>query len=125
MQSILSTVDLDDTSLLGKVRVSPGLVGRDLVQEVMPKDTCTWNMSLSELGRPSDFVSGVDRSDGPHVVAIDYGMKWNISRLPAGYRLSCHDCSGHSHSHRNSGIKPGWRVSVERARRSGAVDLRD
>ncbi len=80
MQSILSTVDLDDTSLLGKVRVAPGLVGRDLVQEVMPKDTCTWNMSLSELGRPSDFVSGVDRSDGPHVVAIDYGMKWNISR---------------------------------------------
>ena len=80
MQSILSTVDLDDTSLLNKVRVAPGLVGRDLVQEVMPKDTCTWNMSLSELGRPSDFVSGVDRSDGPHVVAIDYGMKWNISR---------------------------------------------
>jgi len=80
MQSILSTVDLDDTSLLNKVRVAPGLVGRDLVQEVMPKDTCTWNMSLSELGRPSDFVSGADRSDGPHVVAIDYGMKWNISR---------------------------------------------
>ena len=80
MQSILSTVDLDDTSLLNKVRVAPGLVGRDLVQEVMPKDTCTWNMSLSELGRPSDFVSGVDRSDGPHVVAIDYGMKWNIPR---------------------------------------------
>ena len=80
MQSILSTVDLDDTSLLGKVRVAPGLVGRDLVQEVMPKDTCTWNRSRSELGRPSDFVSGVDRSDGPHVVAIDYGMKWNISR---------------------------------------------
>ena len=37
-------------------------------------------MSLSELGRPADFVSGADRIDGPHVVAIDYGMKWNIPR---------------------------------------------
>ncbi len=80
MKGILSTVDLDDVSLLNKVQQAPGLVGRDLVQEVMPKQACGWNMALSELGRPSDFVSDADRTDGPHVVAIDYGMKWNIPR---------------------------------------------
>ena len=81
MKGILSTVDLDDASLLNKVQQVPGMVGRDLVQEVMPKATCGWDVSLSELGRPSDFVSGAERTDGPHVVAIDYGMKWNIPRF--------------------------------------------
>ena len=80
MKGILSTVDLDDASLLRKVEQAPGLVGRDLVQEVMPTENCDWKMSLSELGRPADFISGVERTDGPHVVAIDYGMKWNIPR---------------------------------------------
>jgi carbamoyl-phosphate synthase small subunit len=80
MKGILSTVDLDDASLLKKVNDAPGLVGRDLVQEVMPKNSCGWDASLSELGRPSDFISGAERTDGPHVVAIDYGMKWNIAR---------------------------------------------
>ncbi len=80
MKGILSTVDLNDVSLLNKVQQASGLVGRDLVQEVMPKETCGWDKSLSELGRPADFVSGADRIDGPHVVAIDYGMKWNIPR---------------------------------------------
>jgi carbamoyl-phosphate synthase small subunit len=80
MKGLLSTVDLDDASLLNKVQQAPGLVGRDLVQEVMPKDNCSWEISLSELGRPADFVSGAGRANGPHVVAIDYGMKWNIPR---------------------------------------------
>jgi carbamoyl-phosphate synthase small subunit len=80
MKGILSTVDLDDASLLKKVQDAPGLVGQDLVQDVMPAECRGWDTPLSALGRPSDFVSGVDRSDGPHVVAIDYGMKWNIAR---------------------------------------------
>lgn len=80
MKGILSTVDLDDASLLNKVQQAPGLVGRDLVREVMPKENSGWDKSLSELGRPADFVSGAARKDGPHVVAIDYGMKWNIPR---------------------------------------------
>lgn len=80
MKGLLSTVDLDDASLLQKVQQAPGLVGRDLVQEVMPKENSSWDISLSELGRPADFVSGAGRVNGPHVVAIDYGMKWNIPR---------------------------------------------
>jgi carbamoyl-phosphate synthase small subunit len=37
LRGVLSTVDLDDQSLLRKVAVARGLVGRDLVSEVMPK----------------------------------------------------------------------------------------
>ena len=80
MPGVLSTVDLDDASLLKKVQHAPVMAGQDLVQEVVPKENCGWDSSLSELGRPADFVSGAGRTDGPHVVAIDYGMKWNISR---------------------------------------------
>ena len=80
MKGVLSTVDLNDASLLKKVQSAPGLVGLDLVREVMPAEACGWDQPLSELGRPSDYHSDADRSDGPHVVAIDYGMKWNIAR---------------------------------------------
>ncbi len=37
MKSVLSTVDLDDASLVAKAKASPGLVGRDLVREVIPE----------------------------------------------------------------------------------------
>ncbi len=36
MKGILSTTDLDDASLVAKAKASPGLVGRDLVREVVP-----------------------------------------------------------------------------------------
>ena len=36
MKGVLSSVDLDDASLVAKAKASPGLVGRDLVREVMP-----------------------------------------------------------------------------------------
>ena len=80
MPGVLSTVDLDDASLLKKVQQAPEMAGQDLVQEVAPKEVCGWDAPLSELGRPADFISGAGRTDGPHVVAIDYGMKWNIAR---------------------------------------------
>lgn len=36
MRGMLSTLDLDDASLVAKAKASPGLVGRDLVREVVP-----------------------------------------------------------------------------------------
>ena len=37
MKGILSTFDMDDSSLVAKAKASPGLVGRDLVREVIPE----------------------------------------------------------------------------------------
>ena len=81
MKGVLSTVDLDDRSLIAKAQASPGLVGRDLVREVVPAEGKAWNEQLSpwsKLGSAS-LMTG-DEASFPHVLALDYGMKWNIAR---------------------------------------------
>jgi carbamoyl-phosphate synthase small subunit len=97
MKGILSTVDLDDASLVAKAVASPGLVGRDLVREVVPDRPIEWTERLSPWTRlgmrdegrgtrgegrgvhPSSLIPHPS-SLAPHVVALDYGMKWNIAR---------------------------------------------
>ncbi len=87
MTGVLSTTDHDDASLVSKAQSSPELAGQDLVREVMPKETAEWSESLDELvqasvtpGYEGLHETASDPSQGPHVVAIDYGMKWNIPR---------------------------------------------
>jgi len=80
MKGVLSTVDLDDASLVAKAQASPGLVGRDLVQEVMPKQPRKWDEPLNPLAVFEPSTKATADGKPPHVVAIDYGMKWNIPR---------------------------------------------
>ncbi len=81
MRGVLSTIDLDDASLVEKARRSPGLVGRDLVCEVAPHEVRTWSQPLSEWTiLPGEAAKSIANGSAPHVVAIDYGMKWNIPR---------------------------------------------
>jgi carbamoyl-phosphate synthase small subunit len=115
MKGMLSTTDLDDASLVAKAKASPGLVGRDLVREVLPDQPFEWQEPLSEwthlkrqgAGSGEQGVGGREQgaggrgqgaggrergkrfhsdpqppAPGPqrHVVALDYGMKWNIPR---------------------------------------------
>jgi carbamoyl-phosphate synthase small subunit len=77
MTGVLSTRDLDDASLVHRARSSPGIVGRDLVREVVPEQAFTW-----EQGYTSAFASQLlpARPVTHHVVAVDFGMKWNILR---------------------------------------------
>jgi carbamoyl-phosphate synthase small subunit len=80
MRGVVSTIDLDDASLVAKAKASPGLIGRDLVREVMPKAASGWDTTLSEwtlLPTPGETI---EKAGGRHVVALDYGMKWNIPR---------------------------------------------
>lgn len=84
MKGIISTEDLDDESLIKKARAGQSLVGVDLACEVMPESTTDWTTPLNDLGRPAEFSSCVDNNQRPHVVAIDYGMKWNIPRWLTG-----------------------------------------
>lgn len=83
MRGVLSTVDLDDASLVAKANASPGLVGRDLVREVTPAESRSWGEPLSEWTH-LDGSGAQAAGDGPHVVALDFGMKWNIPRHFAG-----------------------------------------
>lgn len=80
MTGVLSTTDLDDASLTRKAQSSPDLVGRDLVREVMPPAPFEWTDALNPLAHPPGTAPVVTPSADLHVVAIDYGMKWNILR---------------------------------------------
>jgi carbamoyl-phosphate synthase small subunit len=77
MTGVLSSTDLDDNSLVHKARTSPGIVGRDLVREVVPAKSFSWSEGFT-----SRFAAQVlpNRPVGHHVVAVDFGMKWNILR---------------------------------------------
>lgn len=63
MKAVISTEELDDESLIKKAKESPGLVGRDLVKEVMLNEAQEWN-------KEGKFK----------VVVIDCGVKYNILR---------------------------------------------
>ena len=78
MKGILSTTDLDDARLVEKARKSPGLVGRDLAREVMPRESFTWESGVDRQFCFEPRESPAARR--PHVVALDFGMKWNILR---------------------------------------------
>jgi carbamoyl-phosphate synthase small subunit len=95
MKGVLSSTDLDDASLVAKAKASPGLVGRDLVREVIPEQPRTWNEKLHQLAKLHEAKNGTVGMNGNghphpgplpkgegelHVVALDYGMKWNILR---------------------------------------------
>lgn len=82
MTGVLSTTDLDDASLIAKAQQSPELVGRDLVKDVMPTENQDWEQGLHDLARDrvTPFVPAAEDGVERHVVAIDYGMKWNIPR---------------------------------------------
>jgi carbamoyl-phosphate synthase small subunit len=85
MKGILSMTELDDARLVAKAKASPGLVGRDLVREVMPGASSSWEPGLetsfllpAQGGEPAEPAG--NPGPRPHVVALDFGMKWNIPR---------------------------------------------
>ncbi len=79
MRGVLSTTDLSDESLVAKAKAAPGLVGRDLVSEVMPQSPVKWSHRLDEWSEIE--IGQVDApQNGMHIVCMDFGMKWNIPR---------------------------------------------
>ena len=78
MTGVLSSIDLDDSSLIRKAQ-GCNIVGHDLVREVAPKSASAWKEGLLKLEQPAG-VKANGNGHRPHVVALDYGMKWNIPR---------------------------------------------
>jgi len=99
MMGVLSSELFEPTKLVEMAKAAPSLVGRDLVREVMPTHAREWQESLDAWSVPlvqplegGVFGASPAASTGPakHVVAIDYGLKWNIARhlASAGYRVT-------------------------------------
>lgn len=80
LKGALSTEELDDAKLVEMTRQSEGLVGQDLVSRVLPKSPIDWASSLSKWWDMRDAPEEEQPTDRPHIVALDYGMKWNIAR---------------------------------------------
>lgn len=74
MKCVISTVDFDHASLVAKAKAGQDMAGSDYVKEVTVDESFEWN----------------PESDGKYrVVAMDYGIKYNILRLldEAGCRV--------------------------------------
>lgn len=82
LKGVISSVELDDEKLIEMAKSAPGLVGRDLVSEVLPAQPVNWETRLSKWwdARTSAPAPAEVTADAPHVVALDFGMKWNIAR---------------------------------------------
>ena len=81
MKGAISTLDLNEESMVEKARRSPPIIGRDLVKKVCIREPKRWSK-----GRMWDIEGGLNGSSWKgnkrwRVVAIDYGVKYNILRL--------------------------------------------
>ena len=81
MKGAISTLDLNEESMVEKARRSPSMIGRDLVKKVCIRGPKRWSK-----GRMWDIEGGLNGSSWKgnkkwKVVAIDYGVKYNILRL--------------------------------------------
>jgi carbamoyl-phosphate synthase small subunit len=82
MRAAISTEDLDPDSLIEKARSSPDMVGCDLVKEVTCKEPLLWQGGKTVpvgAGGLADF-HWPDEPAKWRVVAMDYGVKFNILR---------------------------------------------
>jgi carbamoyl-phosphate synthase small subunit len=81
MRASLSTQNLDPDSLVEKARQTPHMEGKDLVKGVTCREPMLW---LD--GRPVTLEMGLDQFQWPdehdkwRVIAVDYGVKYNILR---------------------------------------------
>jgi len=88
-EAVLSSVDLDEASLIEKAKASPGLVGRDLVREVTCAAAYDWETGAWRLAGGYPTATREELRDAPLVVALDYGIKLNILRqlVATGFRV--------------------------------------
>ncbi|MBC8256042.1 MAG: glutamine-hydrolyzing carbamoyl-phosphate synthase small subunit [Candidatus Marinimicrobia bacterium] len=96
MNGIISTIDLDDNSLLKKVKAAPSMDGMDLAKMVTCKESYVWGKEDRRQGAGvrskeheyQKITNPLPFTPNPYkVAAIDYGIKHNILRL-----LETHGC---------------------------------
>lgn len=80
--------------LVDKAKALPSMDGLDLVESVSTRSSYDWKQGSWVLGKGyyqvGDSALGSALGSCPHVVAVDYGMKYNILRLlvDQGFRVT-------------------------------------
>lgn len=82
-----------ESDLLRIARAAPDMSGLDLVERVTPRERYTWTEGRSEWAPSDAHLPQRDpptRSNGKHVVAVDYGIKRNILRclVDTGFKVT-------------------------------------
>ena len=87
MRAMISTEELDPGALVNKARALPNMAGLDLVKTVTFGRPYRWRNNRPELidtdKTPLDRDIWLERGTRPGVVAIDFGIKYNILRCLA------------------------------------------
>jgi carbamoyl-phosphate synthase small subunit len=84
MRGIISTEDLDDTSLLSKVKKSPQMAGLDLASRVTTQKPYNWDsVDTTPFALPVAKPRASEKKW--NVVVYDYGVKYNILRRLTSY----------------------------------------
>ncbi|MDP6935855.1 MAG: glutamine-hydrolyzing carbamoyl-phosphate synthase small subunit [Candidatus Marinimicrobia bacterium] len=86
MNGVISTTDLDENSLLKKVKAAPPMEGLDLATVVSCEESYVWR-SGSGVRDPEFTANSQQPTANYKVAAIDFGIKHNILRL-----LESHGC---------------------------------
>ena len=124
MKSVLSSVDLDDARLVAKAKASPGLVGRDLVREVISEKQTQWTGPLSPWA--TTRRRGLSRTPPGCPARGGVGLRHEIEHCPAlvQHGLPRDDLAGHRHGRGSLAAQSGRRISLQWARRPSAARLR-
>lgn len=83
LRGVLSTVDLNDASLVAKAKAIPGMAGQDLAKKVTCAKPYPWKNTEHE-----PFELPADQGESKkifNVVVYDYGVKHNILRRLTSY----------------------------------------
>ncbi|MEZ6095748.1 MAG: glutamine-hydrolyzing carbamoyl-phosphate synthase small subunit [Pirellulaceae bacterium] len=78
MRGVISSEIVDENAIVAAARNAPSMVGRDLVREVINTEAQDWNEALSTWWNSDDTLPS--SKNRPLVVALDFGLKWNIAR---------------------------------------------
>jgi carbamoyl-phosphate synthase small subunit len=92
MRAIISTADLDAESLTRRAHAIPSMEGLDLARDVTTETAYRWQDGRPEYLAADEIVdAGIwrQRETRPSVVAIDFGLKYNIARCleKAGFEV--------------------------------------
>jgi len=92
MRAIISTADLDAESLTRRAHAIPSMEGLDLARDVTTETAYRWQDGRPEFLASDDTLDARiwrQRENRPSVVAIDFGLKYNIARCleKAGFEV--------------------------------------
>jgi carbamoyl-phosphate synthase small subunit len=82
MNGAISTEILDPHALLAQAKAAPSMKGRDLVPEVTTAKPYTWE---DQGDSQWEFRKEAKTAKALKVVALDFGIKWNILRRLVSY----------------------------------------